>query len=213
MKDLISIDLKSTKVSDAGGIQAKGFTLVELMVAMVVASIIMAAIYSVHVGLMRSYTTQNVAADVQQTMRAGIDFLVEDIMMAGLYEEDFRLAYDDNLGIIEAGSKKIRLRADKNMDGNFAGDFEDITYEYDDDPDVKELQVTDNNADPPETQTFINNVTSLTFTYFDENDNVTAELGAIRTVAISMTVQEPAGGDRTVERTSTTRVMLRNFGL
>ena len=53
MKDLISIDLKSKKVSDAGGMRDRGFTLVELLVTMVVSSIIMAAIYSVYAGLTR----------------------------------------------------------------------------------------------------------------------------------------------------------------
>ena len=70
MKDLISIDSKSKKVSDAGGIQASGFTLIEMLVALAVSSIIMAGIYSVNATLTRSYTTQNVAADVQQAVRA-----------------------------------------------------------------------------------------------------------------------------------------------
>ncbi|NOQ46669.1 MAG: prepilin-type N-terminal cleavage/methylation domain-containing protein, partial [Desulfobulbaceae bacterium] len=44
----------------------QGFTLIELMVAMAVASIMLAAVVSLFTTLERSYTRQNAAANVQQ---------------------------------------------------------------------------------------------------------------------------------------------------
>ena len=228
MKDLISIDLKSKKVSDAGGMRDRGFTLVELLVTMVVSSIIMAAIYSVYAGLTRSYTTQNVAADVQQAVRATIDFMAEDIMMAGLldYQEDYLNVPE----ISTAGSEIMTFTADRNMDGDTNDDFEDLTYRLD----GTELKQKDNNSGIEET--FIDNVFNFEFRYFRENaadtptDNdlingrdlinyhggsdplAAADRDDIRTVQISITVEEPAGMGGPVRRTYTTRVRCRNAG-
>jgi prepilin-type N-terminal cleavage/methylation domain-containing protein len=233
MKDLISIDLKSKKVSDAGGMRDRGFTLVELLVTMVVSSIIMAAIYSVYAGLTRSYTTQNVAADVQQAVRATIDFMAEDIMMAGL------LDYQENYGnvpeISTAGSEIMTFTADRNMDGDTNDDFEDLTYRLD----GTELKQMDNNSGIEEI--FIDNVINgrpdinkPLFRYFRENGTDTptnndlingldliedhgetdpvGDTSQIRTVEISLIVEEPAGRGGPVQRTYTTRVRCRNAG-
>ena len=71
---------------DASRIRVRGFTLIELLVTLAVASIVMAAIYSVYAALTRSYTTENAYADSQQALRATIDLMAEDIMMAGLWD-------------------------------------------------------------------------------------------------------------------------------
>ena len=230
MKDLLSIDLKSKQVSDAGVIRDRGFTLIELMVALAVSSIIMAAIYSVNATLTRSYTTQNVAADVQQAVRATIDFMAEDIMMAGLFEYDYREGYINVPGIDMAGSEIMTFTADRNMDGDTDDEFEDLTYQLD----GTELKQTDNNTGVEET--FIDNVVNFEFRYFRENEDDTPtdndvingqdlinfyglgdplpelDRDDIRTVQISITVEEPAGIGDPVERTYTTRVRCRNAG-
>jgi prepilin-type N-terminal cleavage/methylation domain-containing protein len=231
MKDLISIDLKSKKVSDAGGMRDRGFTLVELLVTMVVSSIIMAAIYSVYAGLTRSYTTQNVAADVQQAVRATIDFMAEDIMMAGL------LDYQENYGnvpeISTAGSEIMTFTADRNMDGDTNDDFEDLTYTLV----GNQLQITDNSGTETLIDNVINNRADINiplFRYYRENEADTptnndlingldliedhgetdpvGDTSQIRTVEISLIVEEPAGRGGPVQRTYTTRVRCRNAG-
>jgi hypothetical protein len=178
--------------------------------------------------LTRSYTTQNVAADVQQAVRATIDFMAEDIMMAGLrvYQEDY--ANDPEIGA--AGSEIMTFRGDRNMDGDTGDEFENLTYWLD----GTELKQTDNNSAVEET--FIDNVVNFEFRYFRENaaDTPTdndlikdrdlinfhalgdplpeADRDDIRTVQISITVEEPAGIGGPVQRTYTTRVRCRNAG-
>jgi hypothetical protein len=57
------------------------------------------------------------------------------------------------------------------------------------------------------------NVSNLTFNYFDRNNNSTTDPSRIATVEISLTMQEPAGRGGTVSRTYSTRVRCRNIGL
>jgi len=219
MKNLVSTGLKSTKASDAGGFRARGFTLVEMLVGMAVASIIMTAIYSVYVGLTRSYTSQNIAADVQQVMRAGIDFMVEDIMMAGFDPEESAFT-SVILPIEQADATKLRVKADRNMNGGIDtnSDLEIITYLYD--SGAKRLdQILYEGTVNSDQEVFIDNVEAFSFTYLDAagtdlgNPVPSADLDDIRTVVISMTVREPAGRHEPVDRTYTVRVRCRNLGI
>ena len=205
-----------TNTQTKPGFWIRGFTLVEMLVALAVASIVLAVIFGVYASLMRSYTTQNVAAEVQQVVRAGIDYMAEDIMMAGFNPRNGSI-----VAIEEAGSTRIRVRYDRNTDLQDATpNFGDVAYEF---------NVGDSRIDQTEagsTQPYIDNVTNLTFTYRDaDGQDLINDLGKpdpitaladrtdIRTVEISITVQEPAGRDKTVDRTYTTRVWCRNMGL
>ena len=58
----------------------------------------------------------------------------------------------------------------------------------------------------------MNNVRNLEFRYFDEAGLVTSDLDLIRSVQISMTVEEDAGQSGTIERSYSTRVLCRNLG-
>jgi type IV pilus assembly protein PilW len=212
MRAIDSIFSKRQKAADLSGAGSAGFSLVELLVAMVVASIVMAAISSVYASLTRSYTTQTVAADVQQAVRAGIDFMAEDIMLAGLDPQGTADAE-----INEAGSTKIRFKADRNMDGDADDNLEEITYELI----GTQLRQTDHSG----TETLIDNVENFQFIFRNAvNQDLINDLGLsdplgdadrpnIRTVEISITVEEPAGRGGMVERTYTTRVRCRNIGL
>jgi type IV pilus assembly protein PilW len=61
----------------------KGFTLIELMVAIAIASAVMAGIYSVFIMQQRTQLTEQVAVDMQQTLRAAMYMVERDIRMAG----------------------------------------------------------------------------------------------------------------------------------
>jgi type IV pilus assembly protein PilW len=191
----------------------RGFTLVEVLVALVLFSIIIAAIGSVIVPLRRSYTTQDVAAGAQQTIRLAIDFMVNDIRLAGLDPIG-----EANAGIEEASALLLRFTVDRAPQGGEAngeideGNFERLTYAWD--APNQRLQVTqDAGTGSSLTDTMVNNVTNMRFRYFDEDDVETTDLDEIRSVAITMTVAEPAGRDGTVARTYNTRVRCRNLGI
>ena len=184
----------------------KGFTLIELMIAIAIFGILSVAVIRVYTGFTRAYTTQEVAAGVQQSLRAAIDIMVHDIWLAGL---DTNPSDSVAFGITDATSNRIRFTSDR--DGSMtldASQFEEITYEWTGNTLNQILYETIGGAN---TQPLVENVTALTFTYLDEDNNITATLADIRTVTISMTIQEPAGREGLVARSLSTRVRCRNL--
>jgi prepilin-type N-terminal cleavage/methylation domain-containing protein len=226
MKNRISMPLKSMPGSDTGRSRDRGFTLIELLVALAISSIVMAAIFSVYAGLTRSYTTQNASADVQQAVRASVDIMAEDIMMAGL--RDNWGTYGGNPpGILTAGSQEMSFTLDIDMDGAVTGTTENVTYKLE----GRQLTITDADGTDPLIDNVINSELSPPvplFRYYKQDiDDLTndrdlisyygytdpmdeSERGDIRTVEISITVEEPAGREGMVQRTYTTRVRCRN---
>jgi prepilin-type N-terminal cleavage/methylation domain-containing protein len=65
----------------------KGVTMIELLVALVICSIIIAAIYRLFVAQTRAYTVQDEVAEVQQNVRNAMELIVRDIRQAG-FDDD-----------------------------------------------------------------------------------------------------------------------------
>ena len=195
----------------------RGFTLVEMVLALAISTIVLAAVYSVFTIANKNFTTQNAAANVQQNLRSAIGLMARDIRHAGLDPSG-----SDNFGITYASGSKIRITIDSNP---FNGDvdeanWEEITYDFQGNQVMQTLYetVTTSTAD---TAALISNVTNLNFAYFDADnaDLIDPGLGRvpddkladIRTVEILITHQEPAGRDKMVSRTLTRRVECRNL--
>jgi len=171
------------------------------MLAMGIMSIVLTAIISLFTSLNRMYTTQGVAAGVQQVARAGIDIMTRNIRMAGFDPLGTKIA-----GIFEAADSNIRFKYDTDEDGTIATDGdEDIAYRLSNNQLVQ--QKNGNGTLYP----IIDHVSDLTFTYRDADDMETTDLGAIRTVEVSLTVEEPAGRGKFLSRTYSTLVICRNL--
>ena len=141
-----------------------GFTLVELMIAMVVSMIVVAAIYSVFRVQRRTYTVQEQVAAMQQNLRAANILLGIDVRMAG---------YDplktNNYGITTATSNKFVFTADLNNDGGAPGLGETMTYElYNSGTTTSLRRIAGQSA-------IADNIISLEFRYLDADGN---DLGA-----------------------------------
>jgi type II secretory pathway pseudopilin PulG len=192
---------KITHISCRTGIGNKGFTIAEFLVAFAVLSILMAAMISLFIILIQSYTTQNVAAGVQQVVRTGIDIMAQNIRMAG-----FNPMKLNEVGIkSDYSANSIHFSYDLDADGTVE-DNEDITFFHEDQKLKRRIRAGNR-------ITIIENVTDLTFTYFDENNQPADHHEDIKTVAISMTVTAPAGRKQSLSRTYSTRVICRNLGL
>jgi prepilin-type N-terminal cleavage/methylation domain-containing protein len=197
----------------------RGFTLVEMVMALAISTIVLAAVYSVFNIANKNFTTQNAAANVQQNLRSAIRLMARDIRHAGLDPSG-----SDNFGITYASPSKIRFTMDRDTFNGTVDEanWEEITYDFQGNQVMQTLYetVTTSTAD---IAALINNITNLNFSYFDADNTDLIDSGLsppqvpsdkladIRTVVISITHQEPAGRDKMVSRTLTRRVECRNL--
>ena len=185
-----------------------GFTLIELAVVIAIMSIVLGAIYSVFAATNRSTTNNEVIAEVMQNLRTSIDFMEQDIRMAGL--DRFGTA---NAGIEAATFNNLRFSADLNMDGVLNDNHERITYFYDAANNRLRQCLWEGTLN--DWQTVSENVTNFQFSYLDADDNLIAfpiaDLSIIRSVVVSMRIEQPAGRSGQVERTINKRILCRNL--
>jgi len=174
-----------------------GFTLIELMIAMAILTMVMASVYGVYIASSRTATIQNASAAAQQSARLGIELMAQDIRMAGF----------DPLGtagaaIVISQPGKIQVTSDKNSDGsiNDTG-FERISYDLSG-TDLRRILYE--GTARQSVQPLIENVTDLVFTYSGSNNcNVTIELE----------ITELAGLADPIVRRLETQVYCRNLDL
>ena len=199
-----------------------GFTLIEVLVTIAMVSVFIAAAMAVLIPLSRSYTATDVASSAQQVVRMAVEVIANDIRLAGL-DPLRQLQGVDAMGLPlagfqEANATSVRFSCDRVPDGDTEANgqidnsnFESINYYYEAATQSLNLRLY-TGAPVQTTQQLVNNVTDLRFRYFDEDGNTTSVLSDIRSVQISMTVEEDAGNEGTVERSYTTRVLCRNMG-
>jgi type II secretory pathway pseudopilin PulG len=207
---------------------SRGFTVVELVVALGLSAVVFGLIVSFFADMSRSTTTQNAAAAAQQTARAGVDFMAQELRLAGL---DPLNSAGAGIEEISVDGTKIRFTSDSCdlpighsgtcdnpvPDGNVNGKNERVTYWYDAGSRVLRRYLYE--GTPSETWTPLleqvepNPDNVPLFTFLGGNGSPTTVRADIRTVLITLTIQEPAGRSKAVERTYSSRVRLRNIGL
>ena len=196
-------------------INKKGFTAIELLVSLAIMSIALTSIYSMYMSFIRTCTKEGVKIRVQQNVRSGLDMMIRDIRLAGLDPDG-----TGDFGIVAVTSQRIQFTADRDMDGELddadatdgidAPDMEHMAYEYDGSGILK-MVLYKANGNLETDEIMAENVTDLTFTYFDSNADTTSNLDEIRTVDIQMTIQKASGRDGLVSRTLVKRVKCRNL--
>ncbi len=185
---------------------SRGFTLIELMVVMAIIAIVMGMVTTVLSTQMKFFTTQGAVTSAQQKCRTAIDFTMYDIAMAGLDPLEI-----GGVGFVAPAptATSMTFTSDLNMDGDILDENENLTYSFA----ASQLLLTDNNDAPPTTVPLLNNVVGL-FNYFGaENTDIgaTPAIADIRSVRITMIVNEPAGREGTVQRTLVDRINCRNL--
>jgi prepilin-type N-terminal cleavage/methylation domain-containing protein len=86
----------------------KGLSLVEMLVALVISSIIVAGSYGLFVSQSKIYSKQEQVVEVQQTIRVAMNIMVRDLQMVG-YDDDRTLTVTpSNPIILSANSATIQ---------------------------------------------------------------------------------------------------------
>lgn len=196
----------------------KGFMMAEVLVALAMLSIIIGTVYAVFASVNRTCANNEVTADVMQNMRTSIEFMEQDIRMAGL--DRFNSV---NAGIEVATPGILQFTADRNMDGviNFAVladgvqevDLERITYAYD--GANKRIRQCLYEETVDDWETVAENVDDFQFIFIDADGDPLvfpiADLSEIRTVQISMTLEQSSFLAGSVSRSLTKRILCRNL--
>jgi type IV pilus assembly protein PilW len=169
----------------------QGFTMIELMIAMVVSLLALAAIYSTFLAQHRSYQVQRETSDMQQNIRVAMYYMQREIRMAG--SDPFKAG---PFGITAANAASISLTEDvrgNNIgdppDGDVGDPDENITYSLTSGNLVRNTGSGD--------QIVAQNIDALDFVYLDDSSppivlnpgrsNVAAiDLNRIRTVEITL---------------------------
>lgn len=104
-----------------------GYTLVELLIVIFIMAVVAAAVYTLFARQQKTYTTQDMVAEMQQNARAAVDMMVRDLRMAGYDPNSTR---PSGAGIVLAEAQTIRFTCDLDGNGNTSGPNENITYEF-----------------------------------------------------------------------------------
>ena len=148
-----------------------GFTLVELMVAMAMASIVVAVIYTAYDVQTRIYTEQDRAAEMQQNLRAAMAFMQREARMAGYNPSggkdnscDAQTGAPKKVapGVHTATATSFGFSMDLNEDGDCGDTGENVTYSiYTDGDGIQKL----GRAAPNVNQAIAEHVTNIDFVY------------------------------------------------
>jgi type IV pilus assembly protein PilW len=101
----------------------KGFTLIEMMVAMAISGMLMAVVAMAFTGQSRSYNAQQDIVSLQQELRSALQMMAQEIRMAG-----YDLQGTANAGILTANAGNLKFSEDITNDGDTADSNEIIRY-------------------------------------------------------------------------------------
>jgi len=143
----------------------QGFTLIELMVAMGMASIVVSIIYSAYNIQTKIYTEQDKVAEMQQNIRSGLMYLQREARMAGYNAQNSSDVScgttSGKPGIHTATATTFGFSMDLNEDGKCTGDNENVTYSIYTADGIKKL----GRAAPTANQPIAENIEQINFVY------------------------------------------------
>ncbi len=153
-----------------------GFTAVEMLIGVVISLVILGVSISMFNVQRKTFSVQQQCSEMQQNVRAAMDMMVREIRMAG---------YDPlNTGFVAISGTStatlLQVSADLDGSGGIVGS-ETVTYSYD----APNLEIDRDIGGGNEP--LAENITNLSFSYFDAYDNVTATAANIRKIQIQIT--------------------------
>jgi prepilin-type N-terminal cleavage/methylation domain-containing protein len=181
-----------------------GFTLVEMIMTVLIFGIVLAVVNRVFFGTNDTYTKTSQRAGMGMNARLGLAMMSNDFRSAGCDPNGIGV-----VGIVIADDDSVRIRADLDGDGTIetTEPSEDVLYFFD--PGTGSVFRNPGAG----AQLLVPNVTVMTLTYLDVNNNVlgppplsATEAALVRSIGLSITLQTRRAGELTLNTT----VALRN---
>lgn len=220
----------------------RGFTIVEILIAMTLSLILLAGAYKVFTSQEKTYGTQGQLTEAIQNARVGLDFITRDLLMAGYIAEQWitgvnapntdavpgaspftaDASADD---IEEAGASAITFEGDIFSVAGEANAFTEMVRYSLSGTNLAREDWTWNGAawgNSGGAQPIAENICALSFTYYDKDGAATADRSKICLIKISITSRtekpdpdytHPVNGDGYRTRTLTAYLRPRNLGL
>ncbi len=179
------------RVMKPANIYNRGFSLIELLVALAMSSVVLAGIYIAYRTQAGSYITQQMVVDMQQDARSAMYYMQRSIRMSGFdpqgtgamgFVANFSTPYDESGATTDA--ENIAFIIDDDEEGDIdPSNAELIAYRLDNNR-LQWLTAPNNWEDIAE------NIDALNFVYLDEAGAVipdpAADLASIRSVQITL---------------------------
>ena len=186
-----------------------GFSLLELMVSTAIFAILMVGVCTLYSQSLAAYNRGENRIELQQSTRFAADLMLREIRLAG-YDPSDSLTVLPTTAVETAGAATITFVAD--VDGDDVSDR--VRYRL-----VGTQIVRDdaawNGVDDFDAQSgaseMADGVTTLAFTYFDANNNVTTTLADIRRIRIGIFAQATTRDGQQLNYPMRTDVTLRNL--
>lgn len=195
----------------------KGFTLLEVLIALSIFVIVLLAVYVVYESSRATFIRGQNKVEVQQTARVAIEMMASEIQTPG-YDPSNAMTLMPTTAIQAGNANSLTFVAD--VDGDNVTD--QVTYRLQGNQLIRDFASWNGAAFPaPVSDQLADGVTTLSFRYFDGSDPnneiaapvPAASLAAIRRISVAVTVQRTAAGISSIPETLplTTDVRLRNL--
>jgi prepilin-type N-terminal cleavage/methylation domain-containing protein len=188
----------------------KGFSLLELMIAMTIMLILLSLVSTLFARVLGIRERESSRTDALTAAQAALNVISREVGNSGFGLETNGIVTSDS------NSTKIRIRANiDNSDSETRSAEEDVTYFYD--ASTESIVRYDPN-DTPATSVVVNRISSVTFQYFDyagsssaatEQTAPTSNTGRVR-ITVTVELEEVQGQPTEQDVTFVSDVTLRN---
>jgi type IV pilus assembly protein PilW len=159
---------------------SKGFTLIELMVALAATSILAACIYATYITQLKSHTTRKQVVEMQQNLRAAMQLIEREVRMAGY--DPRRTA---GAGVTTMLANTFTFDMDITENGALGDPNESVSYTLA--TDAGGNQFLGRNAnDGNGLQPLAVNIDALNFVYLDNAGNITTDPLRVSSIQVTM---------------------------
>lgn len=183
-------------INNINNYREKGFTLVELLLAMAIFGTVLMAVFIIYRVHQQHYASQLSVTEMQQNVRASMNIMSREIRMAGYDDPDNPVAQ-----IVNAEPDLFYFTYDLNENGKVTDPGEHVAYDlYISADGTQTLGRTTNSTTidvavkspghfevtNPAHQPVAENIEHLEFFYLDKNGNVTTAEDQVRTVILTI---------------------------